>query len=97
MIDFVPLGALSGPGAPDPDLVGFILKLSTEFLIFHYTYAIIWILQIQRTLEFESCDMCTRTEPILQIQRTLEFESCDRYTRTEPIWIHELSMASRNC
>ena len=79
-----------------PIWLGFILRISMEFLIFHYKYAIIWILQIQRTMEFESCDSCTRTEPILQTQPILELQSCDTCTRTEPIWIHELSMASRN-
>ena len=39
MVDFDPLGALSGPGAPDPDVTRFQLSLSMEFLIFHITCA----------------------------------------------------------
>ena len=34
VVDFDPLGALSGPGAPDPDVALFQLSLSMEFLIF---------------------------------------------------------------
>ena len=30
VVDFEPLGALSGPGAPDPDLLGFVLGLSDQ-------------------------------------------------------------------
>ena len=30
MFDFEPLGALSGPGAPDPDLLGFVLGLNVR-------------------------------------------------------------------
>ena len=46
MVDSVPLGALFGPGAPDPDLGHSQMRFSVEdivgdmkFLIFHYTYA----------------------------------------------------------
>ena len=34
VVDFDPLGALSGPGAPDPDVTRFQLSLSMELLIF---------------------------------------------------------------
>ena len=30
MLDFVPLGALSGPGTPDPDLERFHIKLNVS-------------------------------------------------------------------
>ena len=30
MVDFDPLGALSDPGAPDPDLLGFLLGLNAQ-------------------------------------------------------------------
>ena len=50
MNDFVPLGALSGPGAPDPDLLGFVLRLSVQ----------------DGVLELQSCDTCKRMEPIIQ-------------------------------
>ena len=30
MVDFEPLGALLGPGAPDPDLLRFVLRLSVQ-------------------------------------------------------------------
>ena len=32
MVDFVPLGALSSPGAPDPDLAGFHIKVKHGIL-----------------------------------------------------------------
>ena len=32
MVDFVPLGALSGPGAPDPDLARFHIKVKHGIL-----------------------------------------------------------------
>ena len=86
MVDFVPLGALFGPGAPDPDFARFRIK------VLHWIYRNVdtctrtgTILRTQRILELESCDMCTRTELILQTQRILELESCDTCTRTEPI------------
>ena len=41
-------------------------------------------------LELESCDTCTRTEPILQIQRTLKHESCDMCTRMDAIFTESL-------
>ena len=69
MVDFEPLGALSGPGAPDPDLLGFVLRLSVQ----------------DHVLELQRCDTCKRTEPILQIQRILELQSCDTCKRTEQI------------
>ena len=30
VVDFVPLGALSGPGTPDPDLLRFVLRPSVQ-------------------------------------------------------------------
>ena len=33
MLDFVPLGALSGPGAPDPDLARFHIRAKHGTLI----------------------------------------------------------------
>ena len=30
MVDFESLGALLGPGAPDPDLLRFVLKLNAQ-------------------------------------------------------------------
>ena len=30
VVDFEPLGTLLGPGAPDPDLLRFVLKLSVQ-------------------------------------------------------------------
>ena len=32
MVDFVPLGALSGPGAPDPDLARFHIRVKHGIL-----------------------------------------------------------------
>ena len=32
MVDFVPLGALSGPGAPDPDLATFHIRVKHGIL-----------------------------------------------------------------
>ena len=32
VVDFVPLGALSGPGAPDPDLTRFHIKVKHRIL-----------------------------------------------------------------
>ena len=46
VIDFEPLGALLGPGAPDPDLLRFVLKLSVRNRLL-YPYA--------GTITFEIC------------------------------------------
>ena len=48
-------------------------------------------------LELESCDTCTRTEPILQTQRTLKHESCDTCTRTEPILQTQRTLDIQSC
>ena len=68
MVDFESLGALSGPGAPDPDLLGSVLGLSVQDGMKSCDTCTRTepILQTQRILELESCDTCTRTEPIPQ-------------------------------
>ena len=69
VVDSISILTFSGPGAPDPDLLGFVLRLSVQ----------------DGVLELQSCDTCKRTEPILQTRRILELDNCDTCTRTEPI------------
>ena len=62
--DFVLLGALSDPGAPDSDLGRFQVRAG-------------WLAgwRAGDTVKHRNCNTCTRTEPILQTQPTLRPES----------------------
>ena len=69
-----------------PIWLDFVLGFSVEFMnAKHNSLDTRTQTSFQNVLDHQSCDTCTRTEPILQIQGTLEFESCDTCTRMEPI------------
>ena len=69
-----------------PIWLDFVLGFSVEFMnAKHNSLNTRTQMSFQNLFDHQSCDTCTRTEPILQTQRILELESCDTCTRTEPI------------
>ena len=69
MIGFKPLEAPWGPGAQDPDLLRFVLRLSVQdgMEVVTRVRERSRFFITQGILEPESCDTRKRTEPILRI------------------------------
>ena len=74
VVDLVPLRALSGPEAPDPNLARFRIEVRIVFLhancseLDTHTQT-----RFQNVIDNRSIDMCKRTEPIFQIRLQREF------------------------
>ena len=76
VVDFVPLGTISGPGAPDPDLARFHIKVtpmerqrstpkSLKFLRFYCQFELMNSYQIQKSFKFLWCywHLCLKPNP----------------------------------
>ena len=64
VVDFVPLETISGPGSPDPDLARSHMKVTTMEYTKFIEIPVVLLIFLNHKLQ--SCDTCTRTEPILQ-------------------------------